>query len=458
MKRLIQTLFFVLVAQFAFSQCQAYFSSTYDSDTDSLKIFNYAYNTDSTPINVTSWVCTIQYGGMTYTSSNTVAPFFMGNYTGPVYACLTISTFLGCNDTYCDTIYVNDTTQSNNCIAFFSDVVTINPAGGPQIVDFTDGSIPEYVGVPFTYFWTFASGTPSTSTVQNPSVSFPGFGSYEVCLTVVSDSGCTDTYCQTLYIFDSTQNNCNLSVNSYISNVSSIGASDGLIDITVTGGTPPYTYLWNTGAVTEDIYGIPSGLYNVIINQSNALCSPYTMTFQVTEPYDSIPLDTLYLPVIDTCLGFPIDSFYVNVVQLDSMNATVTWTFSGGGMMGTITVIYPFATYGPYVIALSVSCDSSKALSTYMTYVNFTEYLGVKETETPQFRMYPNPVINNFVVELKGGITEVEVFNNSGQLMWSATDVNSEKLNIDASSWPAGVYIVRMTGSKGKASNVVIKK
>ena len=58
--------------------------------------------------------------------------------------------------------------------------------------------------------------------------------------------------------------------------------SDAFIDLTVSGGQAPYSYLWSNGFITEDISNISAGLYSVIVTDINN-CIAYD-TIVITEP------------------------------------------------------------------------------------------------------------------------------------------------------------------------------
>lgn len=47
------------------------------------------------------------------------------------------------------------------------------------------------------------------------------------------------------------------------------GDATGNADVTITSGTPPYQFIWNTGDRTEDLNNIPTGLYSVVISDAN---------------------------------------------------------------------------------------------------------------------------------------------------------------------------------------------
>ena len=51
--------------------------------------------------------------------------------------------------------------------------------------------------------------------------------------------------------------------------VSCFGEADGAIDVTVSGGSGGYTYLWSSGQITEDLDNIPAGNYTLTVTDSN---------------------------------------------------------------------------------------------------------------------------------------------------------------------------------------------
>ncbi|MBL8009486.1 MAG: SprB repeat-containing protein, partial [Flavobacteriales bacterium] len=51
--------------------------------------------------------------------------------------------------------------------------------------------------------------------------------------------------------------------------ISCFGGRDGHIDLTVSGGSPPYTYEWSTGASTQDVSDLAAGYYRVAVYDNN---------------------------------------------------------------------------------------------------------------------------------------------------------------------------------------------
>ncbi|MCB9185345.1 MAG: T9SS type A sorting domain-containing protein [Flavobacteriales bacterium] len=66
-------------------------------------------------------------------------------------------------------------------------------------VDFTDASTAS--GTIVSWAWDFDDAS-ATSTDQNPSYTFTAAGTYNVCLTVTDDAGCSSTYCEDVMVTD----------------------------------------------------------------------------------------------------------------------------------------------------------------------------------------------------------------------------------------------------------------
>ncbi len=65
-------------------------------------------------------------------------------------------------------------------------------------------------------------------------------------------------------------------------NVFCAGDSDGSIDLTVSGGAPPYSYLWNNGALIEDPVALGPGIY--VVSVTDAFNCVRSFNIPVTSP------------------------------------------------------------------------------------------------------------------------------------------------------------------------------
>lgn len=114
---------------------------------------------------------------------------------------------------------------------------------------------------PYTYDWDNAIGA-----IEDPS----GLNAGVYQLSVTDDEGCNANT-------QITVNQSSEIVASAIITPSSAGNS-GAIDLTVSGGTPPYSYEWSNGFFTEDVTGLNTGDYTILITDDNGCEMEFTFT------------------------------------------------------------------------------------------------------------------------------------------------------------------------------------
>lgn len=350
--------------------------------------------------------------------------------------CLTVVDATGCSAEQCGTVWVNN--QSNCIISAY--MITPESMQGAA-----DGAIEitMYGGsLPYNYYWDNGATTEDISGLAS--------GFYTVA---ISDSG-TCSLTQTFYVpGDSIYNPCQLYVTGIVTDVTTIGGSDGAIDVTVFGGNPPYSILWDSGVTAEDIFNLYAGIYTINVADNNN-CST-TASFIVNEPSNPSQFDTLFAGIIDTCINFIYDTVYVyNINVIDSNNVAVTWAFMGSGQIAFLTVQYSITQQGNYVAVIAVNCGS-KLLSMYFDHI-FVDYSTITGSENlnsmETLSVYPNPVKDylNIMPDKNMIISSVEIYNSVGQLIIKENISRSELIKINVSGLNNGIYIINVIDINNK--------
>ncbi|MCB0571052.1 MAG: gliding motility-associated C-terminal domain-containing protein [Phaeodactylibacter sp.] len=93
-------------------------------------------------------------------------------------------------------------------------------------------------------------------------------------------------------------------------NTSCYGESDGSIDATVVGGTPPYNYHWSTGGRLEDLDGLAAGSYSLTVSDQHACPDSASALLNAPAPL-SVALESIDPP----CYGDESGIIIVNGVN-----------------------------------------------------------------------------------------------------------------------------------------------
>ncbi|HYD91131.1 MAG TPA: SprB repeat-containing protein, partial [Flavobacterium sp.] len=163
---------------------------------------------------------------------------------------------------------------------YFFDNITVtgfsyvNPSLSSTFVDVScnggsNGSIDLSVAngvVPFTYAW-------STGAVTQDIAGLTA-GTYTVTVTDGKNSAVSSSI--------TINQPLTLSPSAAATNISCNGLTDGAVNLTVSGGTTPYGFLWSNGAATEDLAALASGAYTVTVTDANGCTATASAT--VVEP------------------------------------------------------------------------------------------------------------------------------------------------------------------------------
>ncbi len=173
--------------------------------------------------------------------------------------------------------YIFTVTDANTCSKTGSVTVSQPP---PLSISSSKTDVKCNGGSDGTATITATAGTPAYSfklgTTMNGTGSFTGLAAGTYIFTVTDANTCSKTGSVTI------GQPLALSLSRTVTNVLCNGASTGAINLTVTGGTPGYTYAWSNGAVTEDLTNIAAGTY--VVTATDAAGCSNTISTPIAQP------------------------------------------------------------------------------------------------------------------------------------------------------------------------------
>lgn len=95
------------------------------------------------------------------------------------------------------------------------------------------------------------------------------------------------------------------------------------IDITITGGTPSYSFLWSNGSTTEDIAQLSDGTYELTVEDANG-CLHQLYSAQISSPSSTMNIDSVITPI--SCHGADDGSININISGSNQYN--IIWSNS----------------------------------------------------------------------------------------------------------------------------------
>ncbi|MFM2206246.1 MAG: hypothetical protein RL213_221 [Bacteroidota bacterium] len=323
-----------------------------------------------------------------------------GNHTVTLVSGIAYSQ--GCRDTVTYTVNVPQVpiaafNRSGNC------------QGAP--VQFTSTSS---IGAPdsiVSYAWTFQGGTPSTSNVPNPTVTFANSGQTQITLIVTGSNGCSDTLTRNFTVQATpvaafTVSSVCLGDTVRLQNSSTIGVSGVQMyyDWTIPGGNPS-----SSSSRNPLVTFTAPGAYNIeLVTSVPAGCSDTAIrTVIVSAP----PVAAFTAP--PACLGGPVQFTNTSVLSPGDSIVSIHWDFPGGSPSSGngLNPIVSFPTSGTYPVTM------------YLTNAG-----GCSDTIQQNVTIYTNPTASFSVQDICLGaplvLTNTSTANPPGSPMsytWSTT-------------------------------------
>jgi gliding motility-associated-like protein/uncharacterized repeat protein (TIGR01451 family) len=287
----------------------------------------------------------------------------------------------------------------------------------------SDGSVSLTVqgGVP-PYLYQWSNGAVD-STVSN-------LPAGPIQVTIYDSNGCSAGTATTLSEPDPiTPQVLALSAYNGLYNISCFGATDGEVDVSVVGGTPPYSFTWSNGTMSEDLMNVSAGAYDLTVVDSFGCTGQLTVT--LSQP-DELTVQ----------LSSPVLSNGANIACNGGSTGSVFSSVFGG----TPPYAYNWNPSG-------ITSDSLTQLTAGYYLLDVTDFNGCQASsaitlsESPQLSLTMSSTADGCYADSSGSVSVTGVTGGTAPYSYHWDGLTS--INSMVASLPAGTYAVTVTDQFG---------
>lgn len=357
-------------------------------------------------------------------------------------------------------------------IAEFSSSETDVCAG--STVEFTDQSWNAEVDGSWTWDWSFSGGTPSTSSEQNPTITYNTAGTFNVTLTVSNSTGSDSHTISSLVTVQEVGQGAPAPVvegmeSSDFPEHPSNSDLDWIVEASSSTTWQRNTATSHSGDACAriNLRSVSSGLVNSLISHpidmtNVATSSSPTITFWYAHaPRISDSQERLRVYVSKDCGETWQLRFNKSGGTLHTTTATHTGTFvpnANEWAQGSLTL--PSYQGEPHVLVkFEATSDQEHAL--YIDDINIVpEMVGVNELLPADLvSFYPNPTNDRFFIESQLENTLYSVYDLTGKLMIQKQLPGLGRHSVDVNGFSEGIYtLVLSDGTSQRVEKLVIIK
>lgn len=324
---------------------------------------------------------------------------------------------------------------------------------------------------PTDWDWTFEGATISSSTDQNPNITFDTPGNHTVSLTATNACG---AHTETKSLFISVSASYDRQDTAYICSGDNYTYHDGSTENNILTETSHVSKLVSISSCDSNITTVVLVKTGYLGYDTVSVCAGESYTFHDGHVIDDIQTNTTHESNFLTSSPYYCDSIIETYVKIDQVDASVTvsgneitavttgqsyrWLDCDASysFIGETGQTYSASSSGNYALeATNNSCVDTSDCENVM--ITFTEN---NSDMTAGIELTPNPTTRfvnlGFSQELNNVL--VEILDTKGHVISTQSFGSLSELQLDLNEYTSGVYVLNLRSTERTASFKIIKE